>query len=133
MSHKTLFLAQLWDRPAALERFLGLVRRRALALERLAVRPGPPGILELYFHLDESRTSTPRLVAELEGLLDLVRLERLGGAGESVTATVEFTGSPDQVAGVLGALRHSGVPFLVARGGPSTRGASPPSTHESNE
>ncbi len=78
------FLAHLRDRPAALERFLGLVRRRCLAVERLSVNPGPDGLLELRFQLDESRTAPSRLVAELEALVDLARLERLAGPGDDV-------------------------------------------------
>jgi len=78
------FLAHLRDRPAALERFLGLVRRRCLAVERLSVNPGPDGLLELRFLLDESRTAPARLAAELEALVDLARLERLAGPGDPV-------------------------------------------------
>lgn len=94
MNHATPFLVHLRDRPAALERFLGLVRRRCLAVERLSVNPGPDGMLEVRFHLDENRTAPARLEAELEALVDLARLERLAGAGESIAGRTHNTSEP---------------------------------------
>lgn len=89
------FLALLRDRPAALERFLGLVRRRCLAVERLSVNPGPDGLLEIRFQLDVSRTAPPRLEAELEALVDLARLERLAGPGDEVADPTHNTSESD--------------------------------------
>lgn len=77
MSGHALFRVRLRDRPAALERFLGLVRRRELAVDRLSVNPGPEGLVEVRFRLDEARTPPHRLAGELEVLVDLATLERL--------------------------------------------------------
>lgn len=96
MNGVTPFLVHLRDEPAALERFLGLVRRRRLAVERLSVNPGPDGMVEVRFHLDESRTAAARLAAELEALVDLARLERLAGADESLAGPTHNTSESNE-------------------------------------
>jgi acetolactate synthase regulatory subunit len=90
------FVVHLRDRPAALERFLGLVRRRRLAVERLTVNPGPDGMLELRFQLDESRTAPARLAAELEALVDLARLEKLAGSGDAIAHPTQDASEPGE-------------------------------------
>ena len=129
--NELVFLARLRNAPTALERFIGLVRRRAFALERLSVSAAGDGTWEICLRFDGARTLPDRVCAEVENLVDVLSLERLpqdGGHGtrELVLArlkpgdqpgpewrkvsqtpegaVVEFTGSPVEIEAALAAL-----------------------------
>jgi acetolactate synthase small subunit len=69
VSH-ALLLVRVQDRPGALERVLGLIRRRVLAVRRLSVSLGDGG-LEVALRVDETKTPSDRLRAELASLTDV--------------------------------------------------------------
>jgi acetolactate synthase regulatory subunit len=71
---EALIVARLRDRPGALERALGLLRRRAFAVRQLSVDAAGDGIVELVVRVDESRTPRERVRLELLGLADLVEI-----------------------------------------------------------
>jgi acetolactate synthase small subunit len=135
-----LLLVRVADRPGALERVLGLIRRRVLAVRRLSLSVGD-GVLELALRVDESRTPSDRLRAELASLTDvadvsaeparltremaIVRLRGGVPAGDawrvlsngSDGAVVEITGSPEEVDAALARLRADGVLSGAMRSG----------------
>jgi acetolactate synthase small subunit len=137
-----LLLVRVADRPGALERVLGLIRRRVLAVRRLSLSVGD-GVLELALRVDETRTPSERLRAELASLTDVVdaaaeparhtremAIARLrGGApagdawrvlsngSEGGGAVVEITGTPEEVDAALARLRADGVLSGAMRSG----------------
>lgn len=141
-----ILLARVSDRPGALERLLGLARRRMLAVNRLSVGFGD-GTLDVVLRLDPSRTSPGRARAELLGLADVEdvtafddglpgRTRELALADirpdpgvalptecmrllsqESGGVTVEITGTPDEVDATLARLRAAGLLFRSTRSG----------------
>ena len=139
MSH-LLLLVRVADRPGALERVLGLIRRRVLAVRRLSLSVGD-GVLELALRVDETRMPSERLQAELASLTDVVdvtaeparrtremAIVRLRGgvpAGNawrvlsngSDGAVVEITGTPEEVDAALARLRAEGVLSDAMRSG----------------
>jgi acetolactate synthase small subunit len=152
-----LFIVRVADRSGALERVLGLLRRRVLAIHRLSLAAGD-GALELALRLDEARTPRDRLRAELLGLVDVMdvsdeaaaptrelavarlrpgvsaaehggwRLVSNGAEG----AVVEVSGTPDEVEAALTALRQAGVLLCATRSGEITvpgRSAGPSLSH----
>ena len=96
---QALFLVRLRKTPTALERFIGLLRRRAFVLERLSVAAGGDGTWEICLRFDDTRTALDRAQAEVENLVDVLSLERLPQEGSQ--GTREF---------VLARLRPGGVP-----------------------
>jgi acetolactate synthase regulatory subunit len=82
---EALIIARLRDRPGALERALGLLRRRALAVRQLSVDAAGDGVIELALRVDETRTPRERVRLELLGLVDL--LEITDAAAQPATET----------------------------------------------
>lgn len=103
---EALLLARLHDRPGALERAIGLVRRRAHGIHRMSVAsarcqdisgvstpgldggPSParqPRVIELVLRVDESRTPRERVQRDLLSLEDLIEVRDLGGSEPSLT------------------------------------------------
>ena len=139
MSH-LLLLVRVADRPGALERVLGLIRRRVLVVHRLSLSVGD-GVLEVALRVDETRTSSDRLRAELASLTDVtdvtaeparrtreMAIARLrggapaGGAWRVLSngadgAVVEITGAPEDVDAALARLRADGVLSGATRSG----------------
>lgn len=136
-----LLLVRVADRTGALERVLGLLRRKVLAVEALSLA-GAEGVLEVALRVDEARTPCERLEAELLGLADVVdvrddepptremviaRLKVGSGPppedGWTVLsngvdgAVVELTGSPQEVDAALARLRAAGTLAQVSRSG----------------
>jgi acetolactate synthase small subunit len=71
-------VVRLRDRPAAIERFFGTIRRRGMALEPLTMAPlGPDGLL-IVLRLTGDGGEVPRWMAELEELVDVAEV-RLSG------------------------------------------------------
>jgi acetolactate synthase small subunit len=156
-----LLCVRVADRSGALERVLGLLRRRVLAVRRLSVA-ACEGAFELTLRLDEARTPRERLRAELLGLVDVIDVSEGGSAptrelavvrltaggrppdGEGWRvlsngadgAVVEFTGSPDEVDAAVARLRGAGVLAQVTRSGeiavPGRRAAAAPDASAPN-
>jgi len=142
---RDLLIVRVADRSGALERVLGLLRRRVLAIHRLSLGVGD-GALELVLRLDEARTPRERLRAELLGLVDVVDVSdasavptrelaivRLrpgepapeGGVWRLLSngaegAILEVTGAPEDVEAALAALRGAGVLDSATRSGEIT-------------
>lgn len=138
-------LVRLRDRSGALERTIGLVRRRAFAVRRLSVAGADDGVLELVLRVDGREADVDRLRDELLGLVDVLEVDPVaGGAGETrelliarvpgeppelpaapgrVTrdvsggTVIELAGRPDELDAVVARLRESGVPFRATRSG----------------
>jgi acetolactate synthase small subunit len=138
-------LVRVHDRPGALERVLGLVRRRAAAVRRSSIATGGDGVLEVLLRVDASRTPADRLCHDLRGLYDVLDVREMADApdaptremllawvrpgaarGAPATARVlavetagvllELTGSPDEIDGVLARLGETGAVTAVRSG-----------------
>jgi acetolactate synthase small subunit len=85
------------DRPGALERVLGTVRRKALAVHRLSVHTADDGVQEVVLRFDGSRTPAERMMAELAALHDVreVRPLWLGGGPTREMALARLHGDHD--------------------------------------
>lgn len=141
-----VLLLRFHERPGALERVLGAVRRKVLSVRRLSLHEPTGGTREMLLRFDATRTSAERMVAELGGLYDvlevrpldddrepqtremaLVHLWRLDGtapeeAGRVVRdgpdgVVVELTGTPAELDGILERLRAAGVLVAAVRTG----------------
>jgi acetolactate synthase regulatory subunit len=66
-----IVLVRVHDRPGALERVLGLLRRRALGARPFALINGTDQDMELALRVDERRTSRQRVRLELLALHDV--------------------------------------------------------------
>ena len=141
MSH-VLLLVRIVDRPGALERVLGVIRRRVLAVRRLSVAAGDTA-LEVALRVDETRTAPERLQAELSSLVDVLDVADGFGYRTRELAVVqlrsgapppaidgwralasgsdgplgEFTGSPEDVDAALAQLRAAGQLSRATRSG----------------
>lgn len=134
-----LLIVRVADRSGALERVLGLLRRRVLFVHRLSLAASD-GLPELVLRVDEARTPRERLRAELQSLVDVVDVceltaptrelvvarltpgARASDAWRLVSsdidgAVVEFTGSPEDVDAALARLQSTGALMHVARSG----------------
>ncbi|MBI4538889.1 MAG: acetolactate synthase small subunit [Gemmatimonadetes bacterium] len=139
-------LARVRDRPGALERVAGLLRRRAFAVRRFSVAQAEEGILEILLRVQDQRTPPERVESELRCLVDVVEVRRIedrptratrelvlarvrGGVsaaeidvgrplpdGEGGTV-LEITGPPEEVDAVLRRLAESGVISGFVRSG----------------
>lgn len=65
-----LFVVRIADRSAALERVLGVLRRRRMAVRRLSVTTAD-GVFELMLRVDTAQTPPERVQAELLNLVDV--------------------------------------------------------------
>jgi acetolactate synthase-1/3 small subunit len=139
-------LARLRDRPGALERAIGLIRRRAHAIRRLSVASTADGEIEIVLRVDEARTSSERVCRDLLALEDLVEVRDLAGGEPPLTrelllawirpeaaprATVagrivaysaqgcllEATGTPDEIDALLAQLDEHGMVAASVRSG----------------
>lgn len=116
----------------ALERLIGLLRRRAFTLRRLSLAEAGVDVVEVCLRIDESRTPRDRVRVELEKLVDVLGVQdatvedgtsatrelllaRLHPEHAEATrrgTLVELTGSPEEVDAELarlmadGALKH---------------------------
>ena len=70
-------VARLRDLSGALERLLGLLRRRALPVDGLSVYRSQDDILEVAVRFGELSTPWDRVEAELNELVDLISVRRL--------------------------------------------------------
>jgi len=140
-----LLIVRVADRPAALERVLGLLRRKRLAIRRLSLTAADD-MLELVLRLDTARTLPERLRAELLALVDVQEVTDVaegfeprtfelalalltpGGAralpesfrvvsDEHSGPVVAITGGPEHVDAELARLREHGVLSRSARSG----------------
>ena len=73
-----VLVARLWDRSGALERLLGLLRRRALQVRTVSVYRADERTLEVVVAFDSLQTAHARIGAELRDLEDLEQIRRLG-------------------------------------------------------
>lgn len=134
------------DRPGALERVMGLLRRRAFGVRRVSVALGDDDALELMLRLAEPERHAERARQELRELVDVVDARHAGDphreptremlvawlpdpppdaalpAGRTTTdeaggTTLEVTGSPEELDAVIARLRESGIRFRFARSG----------------
>lgn len=136
-------LVRLARHTGAVERMIGLLRRRRFVVRRAAISFPDEDAVELIVRFDES-ADVPRLLAELEALHDVRSVESLEGESSRFTremalawirpdATVratggarivamldgnclmELTGSPEEIETTLARLRESGVVSNVTR------------------
>jgi acetolactate synthase small subunit len=141
-----LLLARVSDRPGALERAVGLIRRRAFAVRRLSISLAHDAALELLLRIDETHTSRERVRQELLGLHDVLEVRDLGaaprltrelllawikptaapqapGAARVVAVSaeggclLELAGTPAEIDDVLARLREHGTVFASVRSG----------------
>jgi ketol-acid reductoisomerase len=138
-------LVRFNDVPGALERILGLLRRRALPVEALSVYRTGSDMHEMSLRIGELSTPRERVVAELEALVDVISVRRLdnrrpGEAREMALAhtdgdvgpwprtwhgelrssgpgAVELTGTPDEIDRALELLSERGILRGCARTG----------------
>lgn len=138
-----LLAARLPDRPEALERLLGMIRRRALPVERVSVARCSDGSIEVI--LRHNGEHTHRIRSELSLLFDVEKLasipeERALGTRELVVVRVgnkavwpdvhlrvleegpsesvfELTGTPAELDDVLSSLDSQGVLARSVRSG----------------
>lgn len=125
------------DRPGALERVIGLIRRRRVPVQRISITAVGGGVLELVLRLD-GEAARERLRVELEMLRDIVAVDdldadskrftrelllawirpdlalRAPAAGRVVALAadgclLEMTGTPEEIEAVAARLRESGV------------------------
>ncbi len=121
---ETSLVARVRDRPDALERVSGLLRRRAFAIRRLSLASVGDGFLELVIRIDTATTDPERVRHELLTLRDVDRitpddsslpratkellLARLRADGGTPTpggdGVFEMVGSPEQIDAVLARL-----------------------------
>jgi acetolactate synthase small subunit len=143
MSSATL-RARLHDRPGALERLIGLLRRRAFAVRRMSVAHAR-GVIEVVLRIDPARTPPDRVRAELLNLHDIIAVDGAGappvpptremllawvrpGTPEAATngrvlsttsagVLLEITGSPEEIDDVLTRLDQLGGAVNIVRSG----------------
>ncbi len=128
----TRLIVRVQDRPHALERVIGLVRRRALPVRRLSVAVSDGDAIELLLRLDPG-AAVERVRAELLELYDVVDVavieaaaatrelalvrvridaaDRTAGIGRRIAVDVdgivlEITGAPEEVERALAGLRE---------------------------
>lgn len=140
-----LLLVRVHDRPGALERVLGAVRRKALAVRRLSLHAPADGRLEVVLRFDPERSPLERMTAELESLFDVhdvrpvpdaprpptreMALAHLRASDDGTDETgrvvergaagvvVEVTGTPSEVDDILARFRDRGVLTSAVRTG----------------
>ena len=154
-----LLLLRVHDRPGAIERVLGAIRRKTLAVRRLSLHAPTDGMHEVVLRFDTERTPEARIVAELGGLYDVHELRPLDAtdlhtremavahvrgdtpaqdAGRIVGrwlegVVVEVTGTPAEVDTVLDRLRATGSLAAAVRTGEVVVPITDPSTQGSAE
>lgn len=78
-------LVRIQDRKGALERVLGLLRRKALTVRTSSLSRGHGGILELFLREDPQAPPSSRIRPELSGLVDVLDVQELGETGQMIT------------------------------------------------
>ena len=71
-----VLVASLQDVTGALERLLGLLRRRALPIERLSLYQADDNILEVVLRFEDLDTPEDRVAAEVSSLYDVLSVRR---------------------------------------------------------
>jgi acetolactate synthase small subunit len=125
---------RIHDRPGALERVSGLLRRRGFAITRFSASQSQGALIDLVIRIDESKTDRRRVQRELATLYDVSAI-RVGDNGEIETRqllwarlrpdsarpsgpdTMEFIGTPVEVDDMLAFLRTSGLLESYTRSG----------------
>jgi acetolactate synthase small subunit len=133
----------MYDRPGALERFIGHIRRRVIPVRRLSIATAHDGAIAIVLRVDTGRTPLSRIIAELQGLADLSAITPTADAAESTRelvlvrvrvtgdipvigrvldrdadgAVIEITGAPGDIDSALRSLRESGVVHGFVRSG----------------
>ncbi len=74
------FLVRVQDRTGALERLLGLVRRKALPIRSGSISWGGRNALEVFLRGELGDESPPRVEAELGSVLNVMDVQDLGAA-----------------------------------------------------
>lgn len=139
-----LVLLRLHDRPGALERVLGAIRRKVLTVRRLSLHAPADGWHEVVLRFDPGGTPEERIMAELGSLYDVHEVRPLPahpdtptremalahlrhGPEPDVTGRVvgrgpegivlEVTGTPAEIDAALDRLRASGALAAAVRTG----------------
>ncbi|HUF70301.1 MAG TPA: ACT domain-containing protein [Longimicrobiales bacterium] len=124
---------RIHDRPGALERVSGLLRRRGFAITRFSASQSDGSLIDLVIRIDESKTDRRRVQRELATLYDISGI-RVGNSRELDTRellrarlrresttdapeTMEFIGTPAQVDDMLAFLRSNGTLAGYTRSG----------------
>lgn len=68
---RALWQLRLRDRPGSLERLLGVLRKRRVAVEELSMERSEPSILHVRLRLGLDADRRDRIRAEVEGLADV--------------------------------------------------------------
>ena len=116
-------VARLRDLSGALERLLGLLRRRALPVDGLSVYRSQDDILEVAVRFGELSTPWDRVEAELNELVDLISVRRLdtdacGEAREFALARTDGEVGPWPEA-LVGIVRHQADDAIELTGSPA--------------
>jgi acetolactate synthase small subunit len=148
----TTLRARLHDRPGALERVIGLLRRRAFAVRRMSVAHARD-VIEVVLRIDPARTPPDRIRAELLNLHDIIAVDgadappvpptrelllawvRPGTPAPTTNGRVlsttsagvllEITGSPEEIDDVLARLDQLGEAVNIVRSGEVATPAGP--------
>ena len=150
-----VLVANLQDVTGALERLLGLLRRRALPIERLSLYQADDNILEVVLRFEDLDTPEDRVAAEVSSLYDVLSVRRPDQAScdaarelavvkthgdlepalpETVSAvlqrygpdSMELSGTPHAIDRALAYLQEQGLITGVSRSGEMF----PPGPHE---
>lgn len=138
----TWLRVRLHDRPGALERFIGQVRRRQVPVQRLSIATASDGTFEIVLRIDPARASLDRVTAELQTMPDIVLIEAAGDAEletrelvlvrvpgtadvppvgrvlyQAEHTMIEITGAPADIDAALRVLLDSGVTHGFVRSG----------------
>lgn len=126
-------VVRVHDRPAALERVVGLLRRRACALRKLSIATVGEGLLELVIRIDTAAADPARVRSELLGLHDVATvssepiapsvttkellLARVRSNGDAEGSLLEMIGTPEEIDATITRLRAAGSMLSYSRSG----------------
>src|SRR6266567_882138 len=110
------------DRPGAVDRVVGLLRRRRASMQTLVIGPSElPGVVRITVNLNDSEVELVKVNSKAENYAEIIELGHLFGAHTvdvtSGTITLEVTGSEEKVEKLVNELQKYGI-REVARTGP---------------
>jgi acetolactate synthase small subunit len=141
-----VLLLRVRDRPGALERVLGAIRRKVLPVRRLSLHEPDGGARDVVLRFDAGRIGADRMLAELGALYDVEDACAITGPDDPATremalvhlrggdrpgpgapgrvvrhgpdgVVVELTGTPAEIDGIIGRLRATGGVAAAVRTG----------------
>jgi acetolactate synthase small subunit len=79
------FLVRVQDQKGALERVLGVLRRKALKVSPVSISRGPKGLMEVFLKTTHPALPSHRVEPELASLTDVLEVQELGETGPLIT------------------------------------------------